>query len=182
MASTTKDAERSAESPTPTAPVPGAPKAADGSVRTQPVALEIPVTVNGARTVEGYDKREPFSESTKTVLIFNHGAVIRIETPVAAGQLVFHTNEKSNKEVFCQVVKSRPGPGAGYVELQFTEPAAGFWGMRFPAAPAAPAAPPAAMPAHPRPAAPPVARTTPPTPQASPVASAPPTSAASAPV
>ena len=115
MASTTKDAEHSAESPSPTAPVPGAPKAADGSVRTQPVALEIPVTVNGARTVEGSDKREPFSESTKTVLIFSQGAVIRIATPVAAGQLVFLTNEKSKKEVVCQVVKSKPGPGAGYV-------------------------------------------------------------------
>ena len=161
MASTTKDAEHSAESPSPTAPVPGAPKAADGSVRTQPVALEIPVTVNGARTVEGSDKREPFSESTKTVLIFNQGAVIRIATPVAAGQLVFLTNEKSKKEVVCQVVKSKPGPGAaGYVELQFTEPAAGFWGMRFPTAPAAPAAPPHTVPPPPRPTAPAVTRTT----------------------
>src|SRR6516164_1194873 len=164
MASTTKDAERSAESPTPTAPVPGAPKASDGSVRTQPVALEIPVTVNGARTVEGSDKREPFSESTKTVLIFNQGAVIRIATPVAAGQLLFLTNEKSKKEVVCQVVKSKPGPGAGYVELQFTEPAA----------------PPHTAP--PRPTAPAVTRTTtPPTPQASPAAPVPPRSAAFAP-
>ena len=179
MASTTKNAEHPAESPTPTAPAPGAPKAADGSVRTQPAALEIPVTVNGARTVEGSDKREPFSESTKTVLIFNHGAVIRIATPVAAGQLVFLTNEKSNKEVVCQVVKSKPGPGAGYVELQFTEPAAGFWGMRFPTAPAAPAAPPQTVPPPPRPTAPTVTRTTmPPTPQASPAAPIPPTSAA----
>ena len=182
MASTTKNAEHPAESPTPTAPAPGAPKAADGSVRTQPAALEIPVTVNGARTVEGSDKREPFSESTKTVLIFNHGAVIRIATPVAAGQLVFLTNEKSNKEVVCQVVKSKPGPGAGYVELQFTEPAAGFWGMRFPTAPAAPAAPPQTVPPPPRPTAPTVTRTTmPPTPQASPAAPIPPTSAAFAP-
>src|SRR6516162_7652040 len=179
MASTTKNAEHSAESPTPTAPAPGAPKAADGSARTQPTALEIPVTVNGARTVEGSDKREPFSESTKTVLIFNHGAVIRIATPVAAGQLVFLTNEKSNKEVVCQVVKSKPGPGAGYVELQFTEPAAGFWGMRFPTAPAAP---PQTVPPPPRPTAPTVTRTTmPPTPQASPAAPIPPTSAAFAP-
>ena len=142
MAPITKDAENPAESPSSTAPAPSAPKPADGSTRTQPVALEIPVTVNGARTVEGSDKREPFSESTKTVLIFNQGAVIRIATPVAAGQLVFLTNEKSKKEVVCQVVKSKPGggPGAGYVELQFTEPAVGFWGMRFPAAPATPAA------------------------------------------
>ena len=182
MASTTKNAEHPAESPTPTAPVPGAPKAADGSVRTQPAALEIPVTVNGARTVEGSDKREPFSESTKTVLIFNHGAVIRIATPVAAGQLLFLTNEKSKKEVVCQVVKSKPGPGAGYVELQFTEPAAGFWGMRFPTAPAAPAAPPHTVPPPPRPTAPTVTRTTmPPTRQVSPAAPVPPTSAAFAP-
>jgi TonB family protein len=177
MAPTTKDAEGSAESPSPTTPVPGAPKTSDGSTRTQPVALEIPVTVNGARTVEGSDKREPFSESTKTVLIFSQGAVIRIATPVAAGQLVFLTNEKSKKEVVCQVVKSKPGggPGAGYVELQFTEPSAGFWGMRFPAVPAAPTTPPAAVLSPPRPPIPAATRTTPPP---NPV---PPTSTASAP-
>jgi hypothetical protein len=38
--------------------------------RTQPVALEIPVSVNGARTIEGSDKREPFSENTQSVLGF----------------------------------------------------------------------------------------------------------------
>jgi len=162
MAPTTKDAENSAESSSLTTPVSGAPKTADGSTRTQPVALEIPVSVNGARTVEGSDKREPFSEATKTVLIFNQGAVIRIATPVAAGQLVFLTNEKSKKEVVCQVVKSKPGggPGAGYVELQFTEPAVGFWGLRFPAAPGAPAAPSAAVPAAARAATPAATATT----------------------
>jgi len=185
MAPTTKDAENSAESSSLTTPVPGAPKAADGSNRTQPVALEIPVTVNGARTVEGSDKREPFSEATKTVLIFNQGAVIRIATPVAAGQLVFLTNEKSKKEVVCQVVKSKPGggPGAGYIELQFTEPAVGFWGLRFPAAPGAPAAPSATVPATPRAATPAVTATTiPATAQVSPVAPSSPASNASRPV
>src|SRR5215470_14416030 len=34
--------------------------------RVQPVALEISVSVNGVRTVEGSDKREPFSETTQT--------------------------------------------------------------------------------------------------------------------
>ncbi|HEY2545694.1 MAG TPA: hypothetical protein VGI46_06485, partial [Candidatus Acidoferrum sp.] len=67
--------------------------------RPQPVALEVPVTVNGARTVEGSDKREPFSETTKTVLVFGNGAVIRLGSPVAAGQLLFLTNEKTKKEV-----------------------------------------------------------------------------------
>jgi TonB family protein len=105
------------------------------AARPQPVALEVAVTVNGARTVPGSDKREPFSESTKTVLIFGHGAVVRLTSSVAPGQLLFLTNEKTKKEVVCQVVKSKNYHNvSGYVELEFTEPVAGFWGMRFPAA------------------------------------------------
>src|SRR5260370_24408359 len=76
----------------------------DSAVQQQPVALEVPVTVNGARAVEGSAKREPFSESTKTVLVFGTGAVIRLASSVAPGQLLFLTNEKTKKEVVCQVV------------------------------------------------------------------------------
>lgn len=113
-------------------PAPRFDETATGS-RPQPVALEIPVTVNGARAVEGTDKREPFSETTKTVLVFGNGAVIRLGSPVAAGQLLFLTNEKTKKEVVCQVVKSKNYKNvSGYVELEFTEPVVGFWGMRFP--------------------------------------------------
>ena len=130
------------------APRPKAP--ADAPARPQPVALEIPVTVNGARTVDGSDKREPFSESSQTVLVFPLGAVIRITTPLAPGQLVFLTNEKTKKEVVCQVVKSKSaGSGSNYVELQFTESANGFWGLLVPSSPAAPAAPRPVAPAAP---------------------------------
>ncbi len=101
--------------------------------RVQPVALEIAVTVNGARTAEGSDKREPFSETTQTVLVYGSGAVIRLNAGVTPGQLLFLTNEKTKKEVVCQVVKSKNYRSvSGYVELEFTEPAVGFWGMRFP--------------------------------------------------
>ncbi|HLK05891.1 MAG TPA: TonB family protein [Candidatus Acidoferrum sp.] len=131
--------------------------------KVQPVALEIAVTVNGARTVEGSDKREPFSETTQTVLVFGNGAVIRLNSSVAPGQLLFLTNEKTKKEVVCQVVKSKNYRSvSGYVELEFTESAIGFWGMRFPTdrvgtapanatpvppAPVKPAAPAASLPA-----------------------------------
>jgi len=99
----------------------------------QPVTLEVPVTVNGARAVEGSDKREPFSETTSTVLVLATGAVIRLSSSVAPGQLLFLTNEKTKKEVVCQVVKSKNYRStSGYVELEFTEPVLGFWGMRFP--------------------------------------------------
>jgi periplasmic protein TonB len=125
--------------------------------RPQPVPLEVPVTVNGARTVEGSDKREPFSETTQTVLVFGNGAVIRLASSVAAGQLLFLTNDKTKKEVVCQVVKSKNYRNvSGYVELEFTEAIPGFWGMRFPgervaaSAPAAVAKPPAPQPSAPK--------------------------------
>src|SRR5438876_9875707 len=126
-----KDAENLAPKPD------GSARATSGSgdtaIKQQPVALEVPVTVNGARAVDGSDKREPFSESTKTVLIFGSGAVIRLSSSVAPGQLLFLTNEKTKKEVVCQVVKSKNYRSvSGYVELEFTEPVVGFWGMRFP--------------------------------------------------
>jgi periplasmic protein TonB len=134
---------------------------AETATRTQPVALEIPVTINGAHTVAGSDKREPFSETTQTVLVFSVGAVVRVSTSLAPGQLVFLTNEKTKKEVVCQVLKSKSGgSGGGYVELQFTEPAPGFWGLRMAGGPAAvpttaaPAPKPVATaPASPKPAA-----------------------------
>ncbi len=133
MAPIVKDVENSAATTAPAAPANKPP---------QPVALEVPVTVNGARTVDGSDKREPFSESTKTVLIFGHGAVIRLASLVAPGQLLFVTNEKTKKEVVCQVVKSKNyRTVSGYVELEFTEPAIGFWGMRFPTDRISPAPP-----------------------------------------
>jgi periplasmic protein TonB len=128
------------------------PGAANSEVaaKPQPVALEVSVTVNGARTVDGSDKREPFSEATKTVLVFGNGAVIRLQSSVAAGQLLFLTNEKTKKEVVCQVVKSKNYRNvSGYVELEFTEPVVGFWGMRFPGDRIAPAAPAAGSPAAP---------------------------------
>jgi len=65
--------------------------------------------------------------------VLANGAVIRLSSPVASGQLLFLTNEKTKKEVVCQVVKSKNYRSlSGYVELEFTEPVLGFWGMRFP--------------------------------------------------
>src|SRR5580704_11254949 len=155
MAPTSKDSEVLIAPPEKAAAVsvaasPRHEDTATGS-RPQPVALEVPVSVNGARTVEGSDKREPFSETTKTVLVFGNGAVIRLASPVSAGQLLFLTNEKTKKEVVCQVVKSKNYKSvSGYVELEFTESVVGFWGMRFPSdrigAPAPASAPVATLP------------------------------------
>ncbi len=134
MPPTVKENEISTARPeTPQRPASISTLPGDTAIKQQPVALEVPVTVNGARTVEGSDKREPFSESTKTVLVFGNGAVIRLSSSVAPGQLLFLTNDKTKKEVVCQVVKSKNYRNvSGYVELEFTESVVGFWGMRFP--------------------------------------------------
>lgn len=151
MAPILKEAESSAATTTASTPVaPHAKSPTEAPARPQPVPLEIPVTVNGARTADGSAKREPFSETTHTVLVFPLGAVIRLATPLVPGQLVFLTNEKSKKEVVCQVVKSKSGgTTSGYVELQFTEPAPGFWGLQVPGASASPIAPRPSVPVAP---------------------------------
>src|SRR5258708_17908737 len=88
-----------AQRPASTTTLPG-----DMAAKQQPVALEVPVTINGARTVEGSDKREPFSETTKTVLVFVNGAVIRLTSAVAPGVLLFLTHERIKEEVDCRIL------------------------------------------------------------------------------
>ena len=105
----------------------------EASARQQAVALEVSVTVNGARAGEIGEKSEFFSVATKTVLVFGQGAVIRLNERVAPGQMLRLVNERTKKEVACQVVKSKNERTMnGYVEVKFTEAVAGFWGMRFP--------------------------------------------------
>ena len=103
------------------------------TAKPQPVCLEMPVSVHGACNVEGSDKREKFHEATHTVLIFASGAVLRLAASVSPGQLLFLTNERSKREIVCQVVKSKSYRNvSGYVELEFSEPCPGFWGVSFP--------------------------------------------------
>jgi len=101
--------------------------------RPQPVCIEVPVTVHGGCLSTDSGKREPFSESTRTIIVFSTGAVLRLKTAVNPGQSIILTNEHTGKKVLCQVVKSKSYQNvAGYIELQFAEPTVGFWGILFP--------------------------------------------------
>jgi protein TonB len=103
--------------------------------KKQPLPLEIPVVATVARPGDKAEKRELFTEETDTVLVFETGAVIRLSAAVAVGQLIFLTNKQTGKEVVAQVLRKRSyRPTACYVELDFTEQTAGFWGVEFPAA------------------------------------------------
>src|SRR5215469_18856766 len=99
----------------------------------EPVALETAVIATGARPGNPAAKRELFTEETQTVLVFERGAVIRLSAAVADGQLLFLTNKITGKEVVTQVIRKRSfRPTSCYVDLEFTEPCPGFWGIEFP--------------------------------------------------
>jgi len=107
---------------------------ASAETKKQPLPLEIPVVAMGARPGDKAEKRELFTEETETVLVFESGGVIRLSAAVAVGQLIFLTNNQTGKEVVAQVLRKRSyRPTACYVELDFTEPTTGFWGVEFPA-------------------------------------------------
>jgi periplasmic protein TonB len=103
----------------------------ENSARSSPIALEVEVSVTGARA--DAVARELFTEETKTVLVFRDGAVIRLNAPVAPGQLLFVTDKKSSAEVVCQVLNTRPcNETSRYVDVQFTEEKPTFWDVAFP--------------------------------------------------
>ena len=117
----------------------------EGQLTEEPVALETVVVATGARPGNAGAKRELFTEETRTVLVFEKGAVIRLSAAVADGQLLFLTNKKTGKEVVTQVARKRSfRPTSCYVDLEFTEASPGFWGIEFPkAAPTMPSQNPA---------------------------------------
>ncbi|MGA2809993.1 MAG: energy transducer TonB [Candidatus Acidiferrum sp.] len=111
---------------------------ADRTLGSEPEAIEVPVEVSGASVAGAAGARELFSEDTLTTLVFDDGAVVRLSAAIAVGQMLFLKHKMSQKEIVTRVLRQRSfGAGNAYVELEFAEPAAGFWT----AAPAAPAPP-----------------------------------------
>jgi periplasmic protein TonB len=99
------------------------------------VAHEAAVVATGARPGKA-GERELFTEETTTVLVFENGGVLRLSAAVAPGQLLFLTNQETRREVVAQVTRKRDfKPTSCYVEVEFSEPSPGFWGIEFPATP-----------------------------------------------
>ncbi len=109
-----------------------------GHLRSDAVSLEIPVRIHGSRVTEvarGVTPRtEPFEEQTSTMIVFPQGGVLRMSTHASAGQMLILTNLKTRQDAICRVVKVRVQPSgpAGYVEIEFTQPQPGYWGVYFP--------------------------------------------------
>jgi hypothetical protein len=124
---------------------------ADRTLKSQPEPLEVAVEVSGARAAaappdpakpnpfnpnnasdapakNGAEKRELFSETTQTTLVFEDGAVVRLCAAVEVGQLLFLRHCGSQREIVTRVLRQRSfGAANVYVELEFSDAAPDFW-------------------------------------------------------
>jgi protein TonB len=105
-------------------------------LRSDAVSLDVPVKVHGSRVTEVVRgttaHSEPFEEQTSTMIVFPQGGVLRMSTPVTAGQMMVVTNLKSGHDAICRVVKVRAyAQSQSYVEIEFTNRQQGYWGVRF---------------------------------------------------
>ena len=100
---------------------------ADSAGHDQATVLEVPVTVQGAKHVEGSEQRQIFTEPTKTTIVFGNGAVVNLSSKVAQGQCVFLRNEQTGREILCKVLEWRQVADAGYADLEFTTRDPKFW-------------------------------------------------------
>lgn len=112
----------------------------------QPTVLEVPVTVQGSKSVEGTGQRELFTETTKTVLVFENGAVMNLQSRLSPGQTVFLRNDQSGREILCRVLESPAVGKVGPTDLEFTVYDPEFWVVKADAPPAAAPKPEAAAP------------------------------------
>src|SRR5580658_3360427 len=160
---------------------------ADSAGHDQANVLEVPVTIQGAKHVEGSEQRQIFTETTKTTIVFGNGAVVNLSSKVTQGQCVFLRNERTGREILCKVLEWRQVAESGYVDLEFTTRDPNFWDapvMQEPAAaaPVITAAAPASKPVEaqekvlgvsdPTPDAAPVAQSSAPTGEVAPAVSA----------
>jgi periplasmic protein TonB len=101
-----------------------------------PIVHEVPVIATGVRPGESGGQRRLFTEEASTVLAFENGGVIRLSAAVAVGQLLVLTNKGTKREVVAHVKCKRDcRPTSCYVEVEFSERSAGFWGIEFPEMP-----------------------------------------------
>ena len=138
MAPLTKDSVETASPVTSTPAVQtGTQSKPTSSLRADALSLEVSVKVHGSRVIEiargTAPRTEPFEEQTVTMIVFPHGAVLRMATLVNVSQMLVLTNLRTKQDSICRVLKVRPNANQGsYVEVEFTHRQPGYWGVQFP--------------------------------------------------
>jgi PilZ domain len=98
--------------------------------RSERIELSVPVVVYRAPG-EG----PQFYESTKTLVVSAHGALIALADMVVPRQRLLVQNPNSGQHLECRVVSVKKDPlGPPKVAVEFTRPAPGFWRLAFPPA------------------------------------------------
>lgn len=99
----------------------------DAARIAQAHALEVPLILQGAKTVEGTDRRELFKEEATTTLVFENGAVLNLRCKLAVGQTVFIHNTQNGREILCKVVEAPHEGEPGFTDLEFSTADPEFW-------------------------------------------------------
>jgi protein TonB len=105
--------------------------------RSNPVCLEVPVTIRSL-PAEKDSGAQPIREESRTVIVFDNGAVLRLSSTLPEGQGLIISNAQG-RDVVCRVVHARNLPTVkGYIEVAFVEPVSDFWSIHQPLASALP--------------------------------------------
>jgi periplasmic protein TonB len=115
---------------------PSAPSTSSGesqASRGVAASCEIPLEVHGSQKGgTQYHTVTPFHEETRTVIVFPHGCVLRLSTPVTVGQMLALTNQNTQRGMLSRVTHVRSYPNLkSYVEIEFTQADADFWSIDF---------------------------------------------------
>jgi len=96
--------------------------------RSQRILLSLPIRISGERA-----NGAPFSESTHTIVVNAHGALIKLREAILVGQELRIKNLATNEELVCKVVDIDPGQNDGpEIGVAFNEPCPRFWRVSFP--------------------------------------------------
>jgi TonB family protein len=103
----------------------------DAARVAQAHALDVPIVLRGAKKSADPEKPELFTETARTVLVFDNGAVLHLHSKLVVGQTVYIHNTQNGREVLCKVLEA-PGEGElGLTDLEFTTAMPDFWGITF---------------------------------------------------
>ncbi|MGH9683484.1 MAG: PilZ domain-containing protein [Candidatus Acidiferrales bacterium] len=95
--------------------------------RTQRVQIAMPVIARGKSAGQNFD------ETTTTVTVNAHGAMLLLQARVARGDKVTILNPKTTEEMPCTVVFIGQREGTRtQVGVEFAEPSRIFWRINFP--------------------------------------------------
>jgi hypothetical protein len=96
--------------------------------RSSRVVIHIPITLFGQDT-----DHKMFHETTKTITVSAHGALINVKSNIDAERPVLMLNPKTGVEAECRVAYRKDVVGGGaQIGLEFSNPLPKFWGIHFP--------------------------------------------------